>query len=170
MKIFRVKKRLMIVGAASAVALALGGSAGASADSVPFGATFSGTVTATPCAPLTICLAGTSEGVATHLGRATMTTHAVVHITFATCPGGIITTFSETATLTAANGDTLELAGSGTACAGGGQSTATAILTVTEGAGRFAGVTGSLSEQIFHDLASGFDRVVLSGRISAPGA
>jgi osmotically-inducible protein OsmY len=85
-------------------------------------------------------------------------------------PGRIISTFSESATLTAANGDRIELTGSGTACAGGGQSTATATLTMTEGTGRFAGVTGSLSEQIAHDLVSGFEHVVLSGRISAPGS
>jgi hypothetical protein len=142
----------------------------ADAEAVPFAGTFEGSSTATPCAPLTICLEGSLEGVARHLGRTTMTKSAVVQFTFTPCPGGTGSTFSETITLTGANGDTLEMSGTGEACAGGGVSTGSAALTVTGGTGRFANASGSLSETFTHDLVTGLETLVLRGTISAPGA
>ena len=94
----------------------------------------------------------------------------VVHITFLACPGGIGSTYTETATLTAANGDSLELSGSGTACAGGGMVTGDGTLAITGGARHFAEATGSLSEQFVRDLAAGVEREKLSGTVSTPGA
>ena len=142
----------------------------AGADAVPFAGTFDGSSTATPCAPFTICLEGSLEGVARHLGRTTMTKSAVVQFTFTPCPGGTGSTFSETITLTAANGDTLEISGTGEACAGGGVSTGSATLTVSGGTGRFANASGSLSETFTHDLVTGLETLVLTGTISAPGS
>ena len=76
---------------------------------------------------------------------------------------------AETVTLTAANGDMLELGGDGVACTGGGSSTGGGVLAVTGGTGRFRGTHSSLSERFVHELASGFETSELSGTISAPG-
>jgi hypothetical protein len=137
----------------------------------PFSAALSGSATTTGCGFLTICLAGTDQGIATHLGFATLTSTATVQITSTPCDGGgVLTNFMETATLTAANGDTLTLSGSGTACVVAGHAIATAELTVTGGTGRFAGATGSLAESIDHNLATNAETVNLSGTISTPGS
>jgi hypothetical protein len=141
----------------------------AGADAIPLSGTFHGNLTVTPCAPLTVCAEGSLEGVARHLGRTTMDKSVIVHFTLTPCPGGSGSTFSETITLIAANGDFIELTGTGEACAGGGVSTGSATLTVTGGTGRFENVTGSLSETFVHDLISGLETSVLTGAISAPG-
>jgi hypothetical protein len=156
--------------ALAVAALIATGSAGAGAEETPFSGTFVGTISGSPCGSLTICLEGTLAGVATHLGRATLEKRAVVHITFVPCPGGTEVAYSETVTVTAANGDTLELAGDGVACTGGGSSSGSGALAVTGGTGRFQGARGTLSERFIHELASGLEVSELSGTISAPGA
>jgi hypothetical protein len=131
MEIFRGKKTIGSLSVALSLALsalAASGTAAAARDATPFFGTFAGPVTATPCGPFTVCLQVSEDGVATHLGRATLAKSVVVHITFLACPGGIGSTYTETATLTAANGDSLELSGSGTACAGGGMVTGDGTL------------------------------------------
>ena len=87
----------------------------AASDPVPFAAAMTGSVTSTaPCGVLTVCSAVKDEGTATHLGLVTFTKTVTIHITFAPCDGGgILTTYTETGTLTAANGDTLTVSGSG---------------------------------------------------------
>jgi hypothetical protein len=143
----------------------------ASAQQVPFAATMTGSVSEAPCGVLTICLTGTVEGTATHLGLATLTGTATVHITFTPCDGGgVLTTFTQTATLVAANGDTLTLRGSGTACAANGHAIGSGDLTITGGTGRFAGATGNLTESIDHNLVTGAEVDTLSGTISSPGS
>ena len=77
----------------------------AASDPVPFAAAMTGSVT---------CSAVKDEGTATHLGLVTFTKTVTIHITFAPCDGGgILTTYTETGTLAAANGDTLTVSGSG---------------------------------------------------------
>lgn len=160
----------LLATAAVAVAVLIpSGTTRAGADAIPFSGRFDGSLTATVCAPLTVCLEGSLEGVARHLGLTTLSKSAVVRLTFTPCPGGTGSTFSQTITLTAANGDSIELNGTGEACAGGGVSTGSATLTISGGTGRFADVTGSLSETFVHDLVSGFETSVLTGTISAPG-
>ena len=63
---------LSLLCALAVAALVASGSAGAGAEETPFTGTFAGTISASPCGPLTICLEGTLAGVATHLGRATL--------------------------------------------------------------------------------------------------
>jgi len=109
---------------------------------VPFHARLTQTATATACPAGTtadLCLAQTGAGTATHLGS--MTKDALVLLTFVspTCA-----TFVEYTTFGAANGDTLTMVQTGTACFGTPTSaSATASYTVTGGTGRFVGATGS---------------------------
>jgi hypothetical protein len=162
--------RLMLV--LSLVAAIAAGAGGANAASqTPFFSSLTGVVTGTDCAPLTICLSGTDRGTATHLGRAVLTKTATIHITFTPCDdGGVVTTYTEDATLTAANGDTLMLNGGGTACAANGRAIASGELTVTGGTGRFAGATGSLAQTIDHNLVTDAETEQLSGTVSSPGS
>jgi hypothetical protein len=155
---------------AAACALALASSASASSP-VPFSAGLSGSVTDTDCGFLTLCLTGTDQGTATHLGLATLTKTATIHITFTSCDGGgVLTTYTEAGTLVAANGDTLHLSGGGTACAANGHAIASGELTVTGGTGRFAEASGVLAESIDHDLVTDTEVVSLNGTISSPGS
>jgi hypothetical protein len=130
-------------------AFAAGAGGANAASQTPFSSSLTGVVTGTACAPLTICVTGTLRGTATHLGLAVLTKNATIHLSFTPCDdGGLFSTYTEDATLTAANGDTLTLSGSGTGCAANGRAIASGELTVTGGTGRFAGATGSLAESI----------------------
>lgn len=144
----------------------------AASDQVPFAAAMTGSVTSTaPCGVLTVCSAVIDEGTATHLGLVTFTKTVTIHITFAPCDGGgILATYTETGTLTAANGDTLTVSGSGTACAASGHAIGTGELTVTGGTGRFSGARGSLAESFDHNLVTDTEVDSLSGTISSPGS
>jgi hypothetical protein len=42
--------------------------------------------------------------------------------------------------------------------------------TVTGGTGRFADVTGSLTESLDHNLVTGTETVTLNGTVSTPGS
>jgi type 1 fimbria pilin len=166
-----MKKRIIALGAlAAASALAVASAATASSQ-VPFSASLSGTVTDTPCGFLAICLTGTDQGTATHLGLVTLTKSATIQITFAACDdGGLLTTYAETGMLVAANGDTLSLSGGGTACVVNGHALASGVLMVTGGSGRFSGAGGTLAESIDHNLVTDTEAVSLSGTISSPGS
>jgi hypothetical protein len=161
-----------LAASAATVGLALlpVGSASAADDQTPFAASLIGQVTDTDCAPLTICLSGSDQGVATHFGRAMLAKIATIHISFASCDGGgLLTTYTESATLTGAKGDTLNMTGDGTACVIAGHAIASGVLTVTGGTGRFAAATGAIDESIDHDLVTDAETVRLSGTISVPG-
>jgi len=168
MRLSTVHRMIAIVVIAAAGVLAPTAIAGSQ---TPFSAALSGSATEAGCGVLTICLAGTDQGIATHLGLASLTSTATVHVTFTPCDGGgVLTTFTETATLIAANGDTLTLSGGGTACAANGQAIGTGQLTVTGGTGRFADATGSLTESLDHNLVTGTETVTLNGTVSTPGS
>ena len=154
------------------VVMVAAGAVGANAASqTPFSGRLSGEVTESFCAPLTICLSGTISGTATHMGRAQMTKSATVHITSTPCGvTGLLTTYTEDVTITAANGDTVTLTGGGTACAENGAAVGSGELTVTGGTGRFAGASGTITESIDHNLVTGFETTELSGMISSPGS
>jgi hypothetical protein len=163
-------KRLVLLLLLTVIALVLVTTVSASSE-VPFSAKLSGSVSDTNCGVLTLCLTGTDHGRATHLGIATLTKTATITITFTPCDdGGVLTTYTESGTLIAANGDTLFLSGGGTACAANGHAIASGELTVTGGTGRFAGATGSLDESIDHNLVTDTENVSLSGTISSPGS
>jgi len=139
----------------------------------PFSAAMSGIVDDTSCGVQTICLTGTDVGIATHLGLATLTKATIIpqQVTETTCDNGaLLQSYTERATLIAANGDTLTLSGGGIACPIFGRVTATGELIVTGGTGRFTGATGSLAESIDHNRFTQAETVTLHGTISTPGS
>jgi hypothetical protein len=149
----------------ASLALAVGS---AYAATTPFSASLAGSVTDSPCGPLTICLSGSDRGVATHLGVSTLTKTATIHLTSTSCgDGGLLTTYTETGTLQAANGDTLALSGQGTACVAAGHAIASGHLAITGGTGRFQAASGSLTERIDHDLGTDEETTKLIGMLSA---
>jgi hypothetical protein len=162
-----MSRGMVIIGAI--VALGFPAAVGASAQT-PFEGTFSGNATVAPCGVATLCADELLAGKARHLGRATLTKQVVVHLTSEPCAGGgTIATFTETATLTAANGDTIGLAGAGSACAAGGHSIGSAALNVTGGSGRFEHTTGTLEEHFDHNLVTGTVDSTLTGTLRKSG-
>jgi hypothetical protein len=129
-----------------------------------------GHVEASPCGPGKLCLTGTAEGVVSHLGRTTLSKAAQVQFGGSCAGGGAASTFTETITLVAANGDTLDLTGSGTACAAEGHAIGAAELTVSGGTGRFESAVGSVSETFDHDFSDSSEVIRLDGNVSSPGS
>jgi hypothetical protein len=124
-------------------------STAAAEDSQPFHGTLTGTTAAAPCGQQ-LCLNGRDTGEVTHAGTAVMTEHVVVTFT-GPCAGGSggAATFTETAQLTAANGDTLNLSGSGASCHTAAGTTASSTLTPTSGStGKFSSATGTITEDV----------------------
>ena len=68
----RRRRTFALVVALVVAAGALTAASTAAASQVPFTAAMTGSVSDTPCAVLTICLTGTDQGTATHLGLATL--------------------------------------------------------------------------------------------------
>jgi len=106
---------------------------------LPFSGTFTTDTQAVFAPPTTLLINGTAAGTATHLGRFTATSTAVVDTTTATSTG----TFN----FTAANGDQLF-----TTTTGGEDefippnvSRITLVATIVGGTGRFAAATGTLT-------------------------
>jgi hypothetical protein len=141
------------------------------AEQVPFSGTFTTTSVGAPCAPLTVCVTATGSGQATHLGRTAITKRVVLHITSEPCPGGTLASYTVEQTLTAANGDTLTMSGSGTSCAGPGGIVATGTFTVTGGTGRFSGASGTITESVARvGPPPAPETVTIVGTIASPGS
>lgn len=141
------------------------------AEQVPFTGTFTTSGVATPCGPMTLCISVRGSGEATHLGRTQMTKSVVLHLTFEPCPGGTVNHYTVEQTLTAANGDTLTMSGSGTSCSGPGGLVATGTFSVTDGTGRFSGASGTITEHVVRvGPPPAPETVTLSGTISSPGS
>lgn len=143
------------------------------ADQVPFSGTFTTTgFTVTLCGPLTACISVHGSGEATHLGRTTFHRSIVSVNTLASCsdvPGGTIRQFTDTLMLTAANGATLTLTGSGTTCANGSDVVSSGSYAVTGGTRRFSDANGALKLSISR-FAPDPEITVLTGTISSPGS
>jgi hypothetical protein len=143
------------------------------ADQVPFSATFTTTgLTVASCGPATACLSVTGSGEATHLGRTTFTRSIVSRNSLVPCPAvssGTIRQFTDTLTLTAANGNTITLSGSGTSCANGIDVVSSGTYAVTGGTGRFSGASGTLTLQIAR-FAPDPETTTLTGTLSSPGS
>ena len=158
----RTHLRLPVALLAGAATVLLGASSVlASADGVPFHATFSGSAAIT--GPYSTAFAGTGQ--ATHLGS--ITNDGRVQITGGddSCPGGIANTHVEV--LTAANGDTLTITSLDVACpAGPGKYHGMGHWTVTGGSGRFSDATGSGSFVGSSDFVAGTFSITLAGTIS----
>lgn len=145
----------------------------ASADSmVPFSATVSETFTAGPCGPALVCIHTTGVGQATHMGAVTEVATVVIDVNPAHAVNGCSPETRST-TLTAANGDTITMTGSGVTRCTSTSTDANDSYTITGGTGRFAGASGSGSESNTHTFTGpgvGVASVEYSGDISSVGS
>ena len=140
---------------------------------VPFQATFTGTYQARVAPPNVIIIGTGGRGVATHLGRFELTDRVVVSLMRRPVPNcpipGTVEVFN--ATLYAANGDSITLAGPGTGCQIGPTTVKVVdAVTVTGGTGRFEGASGSITVTTFVNQAKGTEVITFNGTISAPGS
>jgi hypothetical protein len=165
----------MVSGPALAVAMGLTGvamgPAVAVADSqVPFQAVVSETFTATPCGGWDRCITAIGHGQATHLGDVVEQAFVVVDANPVDVQNGC-SPESRTTTLTAANGDTVTMSGSGWSCAA--TSDAHDSYTITGGTGRYLGAGGSGSESNVHTFTGpgvGIATVTYDGTVSPVGS
>jgi hypothetical protein len=151
--------------------IALGGAMGiraipvsaAGTHAVPFEGSYSGTAAFTSAT--TITFSGT--GIATQLGRGANEGHVIVTGQDSSCPGGIANVNYET--LTATNGDTLQLTSYDVGCpTGPGAIHGTGRWVVTGGTGRFSGASGQGTIEGHSDFNQGVFAFQLTGTISAP--
>lgn len=171
-------KRVLLVASLPALALVLAltvlilrPSHASAATLVPFYATVSENFTAGPCGPGRVCIHATGTGQATHLGAITEEASVVIDVNPADQQNGCAPE-TRTTTLTAANGDTITMFGTGvTRCPG--SSEASDSYTITGGTGRFQGASGSGSESNTHTFTGpgvGVASVTYSGDISSVGS
>lgn len=165
------KLPLSIVAAgASLVAAQPAFAVGSEPQLVPFHGTFAG-ISEVQVALPRLFVAGSSEGHATHLGAAVWTFDEIVTLgqVVAGCPTRG-TTGTYAGTLTAANGDTITVVGSGAGCP---TSPTTArilgAVTVTGGTGRFDGASGTLTSVTLVDQPARTFVVTFDGEVSTPG-
>lgn len=168
--------RIAFTAAFSTVAIVVGAPAMAAQPSgpklVPFHATYTGTYQAAVVPP-NVIITATAEGHASHLGRSTANVSIAVSLARTDVPNCPVpgTTEVYTATITAANGDTITLVGTGYGC----QTSPTTVsvvdeITVTGGTGRFEGASGSLIGRTAVDQPSGTESFTLDGTLSTPGS
>lgn len=143
----------------------------ASAESlVPFHASISETFTAVPCGQWSRCVTAVGTGQATHLGEVNENASVVVDTNPADQQNGCAPETRAT-TLTAANGDTITMYGTGFSCPA--TSDAHDNYTITGGTGRFQGAGGSGSEYNVHTFTGpgvGVATVTYDGTISSVGS
>jgi hypothetical protein len=154
----RIGLTLLVPGAAAALALTVVVQAHAS---VPFSASFSGTVAFT--SPTTVAFDG--SGQASHMGRSS--NDGVAAIIGPPDQAGCIPN-ANTETLTAANGDQLTIQSDDLACpiASGPILHASGEWTVVDGTGRFAGATGSGTLDGESNFNNGTFQFTLTGSLS----
>lgn len=137
---------------------------------VPFHATVSETFTAAPCGA-DRCITAVGKGYATHLGKITESAIVDVDINPADAQNGCAPE-TRTTTLTAANGDTLTMLGTGLSCAA--TSDAHDDYVITGGTGRYRGASGSGNEYNVHTftvpMVQGVATVTYDGTISSVGS
>jgi hypothetical protein len=137
---------------------------------VPFRATAAGTYQVQPPPP-NVVITATGVGQATHLGRFEFAIRNTVTPVATPAPGCVISsTEIFTATLTAANGDTISLVGTGTSCQNPPAVEIVDVATVTGGTGRFEGATGSVTVTTTANQTARTEVVRFHGAISVPGA
>jgi hypothetical protein len=114
-----------------------------------------------------LTIPGTSQGMATHMGRVTQQ-HLTVITEFASTECG--STEFKLVTITAANGDQVFAYLPGTFCSDG---TGAGTYQITGGTGRFSGATGTGTYQekaTFGADNTGADTIDYSGTIASPGS
>lgn len=141
---------------------------------VPFSATYHEQVTFSPCGATIVCVHVRGVGQATHLGTGTDANDAGT-VDFATTPCATVQT--PLASLIGANGDTITVRLSGTACPTSvfGLSVLTGTYTVTGGTGRFAGANGGgtlfgLSPIDTSCFCRATTTLTFTGQVSSPGS
>jgi hypothetical protein len=102
----------------------------------------------------------TGTGNATHVGRFTYLMQAVLHIPTSSA--------TQSATLTAADGSTLILDGTGQAVVDDHFAWVTETLTITGGTGRFTGATGNVTIERVVDRSTRLSSGTISGMIVLP--
>jgi hypothetical protein len=112
----------------------------------------------------TVLIDGSGTGIATHLGRITLTWEGTVNL----LDGSGIGTFH----FIAANGDSIFTEDVGQAEPTGtpGVFHIVEVNTITGGTGRFAGATGSFVLERLVDVTTGFTSGSFNGVITSPGA
>lgn len=164
-------RALLVVGGTLAVAVPAT-AAPADPPLVPFHAVADGpyNIVFTPTHRL---INGTAEGTGAHIGRFTLVTAIAVNAEPVVVPDCPVLGNAEvfTATITAANGDTITLAGPGTGC----PTSATTVssrddVRVTGGTGRFAGATGQITVRTAVDRAARTAVISFDGRLAAPSS
>jgi hypothetical protein len=137
---------------------------------VPFHATAAGTYQAQVLPP-NVIITATAEGQATHLGRFEVIIRNTVTGLPTPAPG-CVTSSTEifTATLVAANGDTITLEGTGTGCQTPPTVAVVDVATVTGGTGRFEGASGSVTVTTAVNQTDRTEVVTFEGTLSTPGS
>ena len=129
--------------------------------STPFRGTLEGRETSfTPLGPTTALFGSEGTGIATHLGRYTIT--IALTLDFATSTG------TEQSTLTAANGDLLYTTATtrGTPTGDGVTISVVETATITGGTGRFAGASGDYILRCLVNQATGVSTGTFEGTIT----
>jgi hypothetical protein len=114
--------------------------------------------------PTTLLADGSVRGIATLVGRFSLTYRLTVNLADGTATGS--------AQLIAANGDSIftTIVGSSEPSGTPGVLSITEINTVTGGTGRFTGATGSFTTERLANAATGFTSGSFHGTITSPGA
>jgi hypothetical protein len=157
------KSSIYLAIAAMFVTLALAGPAAAKKQ-VPFHGSIQGVEIDVVQPPATLLVEGSGAGIATDLGRFTMTYQATVDLSDGSGIGSL--------QFIAANGDSIftEFVGQGTPTGTPGISHIVEFNTITGGTGRFAGASGTFTVERLVDLTTGFTSGSFNGTITSLGA
>ena len=144
--------------------LLVAGSSAWAGEQVPFSGSLQAHEAIMPPVSGTFVTDGSGEGIATHLGRFTLTWEFRVNIADGTGSGPV--------RYIAANGDQIFMTAVGQSEPTGtpGVFRITEIQIITGGTGRFAGAKGSFTVERFVDLTTGLTSGSFHGSITSPGA
>lgn len=157
-------KRSSSSGSLALAVLAIVGLAGPAPaeEKVPFKGSFEGDVSVSALAPPLVVVDVEAVGNASHLGRFTLDIPHVVNRANGTAVGSYL--------FTAANGDTLTAAFTGSAVPiAPGVLYIEETVTIMGGTGRFAGASGSFSVERLYDTVAGTTAGSFEETICAPG-
>ena len=131
---------------------------------VPFSGTLQAAEAATFPSPGTLVADGSGGGIATHLGRFTLTWKFTVNLADGTGSGPV--------RFIAANGDEIFYTAKGASepTSTPGVFRIVEVQTITGGTGRFANAKGSFIVERLTDLNTGFTSGSFSGTITSPGS
>jgi len=144
--------------------LLVAGSAAWAGEQVPFSGSLKAHEAIVSQGPGTFVTDGSGGGIATHLGRFTLTWEFTVNLADGTGSGPV--------RFTGANGDEIFMtaAGASEPTDTPGVFRITEIQTIVGGTGRFAGAKGSFTVERLTDLNTGFTSGSFHGTITSPGS